>query len=148
MISDYINVEIMQVWGMGGSPQLPTRGHPNDAGWDLYTSREVIASPGDTVDIHTDIRVGIPQGWYGHIHARSSTYSRHGLIILGGIIDSGYRGELFILAFNPGPASVVVEMGTRLAQVLFYPVPTVNWMHVSQLSYGDRGEGAFGSTGR
>jgi dUTP pyrophosphatase len=130
-----------------GLPQIPYKRHASDAGWDLYTSREQFIRGGKAGNIHTDITLAIPEGWFGHLLARSSTIRNYGLAIQPAVIDSGFRGELFMQALNLKESAVVIRPGMRLAQLVFIPVPEVTWRETSNLPRSDRGEGGFGSTG-
>lgn len=133
---------------LSGCPCQPTQGYRGDAGWDLYCSRQQTLVPNMETDVHTDISIAIPEEWCGLIKSRSSTADKHGLIVLEGIVDCGYRGELFIQVLNPLGVSVTIEMGTRLAQILFLPVPLVAWNEVDALPSSYRGQRGFGSSGK
>lgn len=133
---------------LSGRPITPSQGYKGDAGWDLYCSREQDLPPNMETEVHTDIAIAIPEGWCGLIKSRSSTADLHGLIVLEGIVDCGYRGELFVQVLNPLGVEVPIIMGTRLAQILFLPVPLVTWNEVSALPSSYRGQRGFGSSGR
>lgn len=131
-----------------GDPQVPTKGYEGDAGWDLYCSRTCVVPPGELVDIHTDIHVAMPRGFYGRITSRSSTLRNHGMLVSEGIIDNGWRGELFISAWNTGDQNKVIHVGDRLAQLIFSPIFDFAWVQTEELSPTQRGGRGFGSTGR
>lgn len=129
--------------------RLPTKAYDSDAGWDLYTSRSVQINPGEAGDVHTDICLGLPAGWYANIKPRSSTYVRYGVHVVEGIVDAGFRGELFVQVINPDPnKTVMIPDGSRIAQVLFLPVPRVNWVRTEKLPMSERGLSGFGASGR
>ena len=131
-----------------GTPILPTKPHDEDAGWDLYASREAKIG-GNPVDVHTDIAIAIPVGWYGHILPRSSTLRHYGIQVTPAVIDSGYRGELFVQArCIDVERPITIQAGQRIAQILFLPVPIVGWDEVDTLPEGKRGNNGFGSTGK
>jgi predicted ABC-type transport system involved in lysophospholipase L1 biosynthesis ATPase subunit len=46
--------------------------------------------------LHTGIAVEIPEGYYGQIAGRSSL-GKQGYVVLGGVVDSSYRGEVSVL---------------------------------------------------
>jgi dUTP pyrophosphatase len=129
-------------WGI-----IPTKAHTSDAGWDLYTSRNQLIEPGSKRDVHTDICIAMPDGWFAMIQGRSSTANKWGLIVLQGIVDAGYRGEMFIQVFNPLPDPVEIYHGVRLAQLIFLPVPSVEWNLVDHLPDSPRGPRGFGHSG-
>jgi dUTP pyrophosphatase len=66
-----------------------------------------------------------------------------------GIIDTGYRGELFSAVWNLTSQPVVVTKGDRIAQFIILPNETQNTLLVRSEALGDseRGLGGFGSSG-
>lgn len=138
---------------LGPNAHVPTRAHQGDAGFDLYASREVIIQPGSFQDVPTDIAIAMPPGIYGRITGRSSTWRKLNLLVLEGIIDNGYTGELFVGVHHPtwgGPFAGMparIQQGDRIAQIIFAPlyIPT---FRDGLLPETDRGAKGFGSTGR
>ena len=126
---------------------LPARAHPDDAGLDLRALDAVEIAPGRGVKIRTGIAMEIPQGFVGMIADRSSLAAR-GLKTAGGIIDSGYRGEVQIVMRNLTHEGQRLEAGERMAQLLIIPVALPEVEEVSGLSESARAQGGFGSTGR
>jgi len=70
-----------------------------------------------------------------------------GLKTMGGVIDSGYRGEIKIVVHNLSDQSFTFEAGTKVAQMLIQPVEQKKLLEVEELEDTSRGEGGFGSTG-
>lgn len=135
---------------LGEGAKAPFKKHIGDAGWDLYVSRDCDIKAGETVDVHTDIKIDMPPYLYARITGRSSSLRKHNLLINEGIIDNGYTGELFICVRNMGSETFHVEKGMRLAQVLFHVIEDVRWSQVDEIkpTAGKRGNDGFGSTGR
>lgn len=127
---------------------LPSKAFDDDAGFDLTVVETVTLEPGWTGDVRTGIAIGMPPGWWGRIIGRSSTMRKRGLLVVEGVIDAGFRGELFAGVYNPSDETKYVEAGERLAQLLFLPVPTVHWSERRELTPSDRGVNGFGSSGR
>jgi dUTP pyrophosphatase len=125
----------------------PHRHHPGDAGFDLTISRYVQIFPNQIVHLSTNIAVEIPKGSFGMVLPRSSTLTKKGLCIDPGIVDSGYRGEVQVIARNITDRSVHVDEGERVAQLLILPTPPGDFAKVESLGHGDRDKGGFGSTG-
>jgi dUTP pyrophosphatase len=129
--------------------QLPTRAYSGDAGFDLYCQIDWTIQPDATADIPCGVAVQLPDRVWGLIVGRSSTLRRHNLLVSPGIIDTGWRGQLFAGVRNLGTTAFEVKRGMRLAQFIPLPnlaaglVPTP----VEQLSPSDRGEAGFGSSG-
>lgn len=135
---------------LGEGAKAPFKKHVGDAGWDLFTSRECVIQPGDTVDVHTDIKIDMPPYLYARITGRSSTLRNYKLLVNEAIIDNGYTGELFVCVHNMGDKPFTVEKGMRLAQVLFHTIEDVRWSQVDEVlpTPGKRGNDGFGSTGK
>lgn len=128
----------------------PYKKYEGDAGWDLFVSEPCDIPPGETVDVHTGIRIDMPPFLYARITGRSSSLRKHGLLVNEGIIDNGYTGELFICVHNMSDKMFHVEQGMRLAQVLFHVIEDVRWSEVDEIkpTSGKRGDAGFGSTGK
>lgn len=129
--------------------QDPVRAHNTDAGLDLYVpeGQACLVRPGAVYTIDLGIRVAIPDGYYGQLALRSSA-GKKGLTIPNGvgIIDSGYRGSLKILA-SALAEPVMVATGERICQLVILPLAPVD----AEVGVVDtdttRGQGGFGSTG-
>lgn len=134
--------------GDKGKPKKPTKGYPGDAGWDLYCSRTQPVKPRSPVEIHTDLRIQLPDGYFGRIVGRSSTLRDKGLIVQEAIIDNGWRGEMFIQVWNPSNQQLFVQQGDRIAQLLLHRIVNVEWVFSAQLADSLRGQRGFGSTGQ
>lgn len=135
---------------LGEGAKRPYKKYSGDAGWDLFVSRPCIIEPGETVDVHTDLRIDMPPKTYARITGRSSTLRKHGLLVYEGIIDNGYTGEMFVCVHNLGKKPFHVEPGMRLAQVIFGTIDDVRWSEVDEIKQDPRkrGNNGFGSTGR
>jgi dUTP pyrophosphatase len=127
--------------------QIPTRAHADDAGMDLYSLEDVILKPGEGKLAKTGVAFAIPVGFVGMIADRSSL-AKKGVKTAGGIIDSGYRGEVMVVLWNISRDEIRVNRGERVAQMLLLPIATPSIKEVSELSVTTRGDGGFGSTGR
>lgn len=157
-----------RVCRLRAAARLPTRAHPDDAGWDLYycapEGQEAATPPLRTAgDIHflelsTGLSMAFSPGWVFKIEARSGLAVRHGVSVLAGVVDAGYRGELVVLLRVPvaaGPEGVkavcTIAHGDRIAQGIFLPVPRTAPVEVASaedLPRSVRGEGGWGSSGR
>jgi deoxyuridine 5'-triphosphate nucleotidohydrolase len=126
----------------------PSKGHDDDAGWDLYTLEEVTIAPGAYAEVPTGIAVEFPQNVWGRITGRSSTTRKLGLMVIEGIIDTGYRGELFVRVYNPGIYAIEVRQNRRIAQMIPHLRIDLKWEETKTLSKSERGNNGFGSTGK
>ena len=79
---------------------------------------------------------------------KSGLSHNHGLKTLGGVIDSGYRGEVKVGVINLGDTPYTIEQNHKVAQMVLQKIETVVLEEVDTLSDSPRGAGAFGSTGK
>lgn len=129
---------------------LPRYANPGDAGLDLYSAQDVTIEPGRRVMISTGVAIALPQGYAGFVQPRSGLAAKKGLSIVNtpGLVDSGYRGELKVIAINTdADEPIVISRGERVAQLVVQRVPSVELVEVDELDKTERGEGGFGSTG-
>ncbi len=131
---------------------VPTYGSADAAGADLYACLEapVTIEAGQTVMIPTGVATAIPTGLVGLVYARSGLACKRGLAPANkvGVIDSDYRGEIFVALHNHGAAAQVVEHGERVAQLVLTPYVTAAFRTAETLDDTVRGAGGFGSTGK
>lgn len=133
---------------VGGTPvQDPNRATSGSGGFDLYSTVRVDIPPGCNAKIGTGIKMAIPEGWVGIICPRSGVAAKSRVVPGARIIDSDYRGEIFIDLHNRGQDTFEVLKGERYVQIIFVPVNT-NLEYVDTLDdVTERGDGGFGSTG-
>lgn len=133
------------------SVPTPAYAKPGDAGLDLYAAQDASIDPGCREIISTGIAIAIPEGYAGFVQPRSGLAAREGLTIVNtpGLIDSGYRGEIKVIALNTDLENTIqIKRGERIAQLVIQEVPVVTIDVVDELDATERGEGGFGSTGK
>lgn len=140
--------ELIQITRLDPRARLPTRSHQGDAGWDLYVLEDIVVPPSSFVDIRTGIAIAPTPGIWARVIGRSSTVRSRGLLVVEGIIDTGWRADLTFGVRNLSTAHIKVEAGDRLAQLIIQRHIDVAWEEVDVLPAGDRGDRGFGSTGR
>ena len=152
---------------------LPSK-RDEDASFDLYAIHEQdfnILYPGDIQLMKTGIAIEIPKNWVFYIVERSSTGSK-GIAKRSGVIDSGYRGEIFVPINNTTNKPIIFakcddekldyflgEKGLKKDNVVIYPTekaiaqgmllysPHVEPEEVDDLDMGsERSDGCLGST--
>lgn len=129
---------------------LPAYARLGDAGVDLRSAADTSLKPGERALIPTGIAVAIPDGYAGFVQPRSGLAISKGLGLLNspGLIDSGYRGEIKIIAINLDLENVIdIARGERIAQLVVLSVPQFTVVEVDELPGSERGSGGFGSTG-
>ncbi len=127
--------------------KLPTHGHPGDAGMDFYCFEDVIFPPGKQERVHTGVAVEIPEGFVGLIWDKSSISFNLGLKVMGGVIDSSYRGEIIMNLLNVSDKEVLMTKDHKIAQMVIQKFEHCDILEVEELSETVRGHGREGSTG-
>lgn len=142
-------IETLKFKRLNESAIAPTRSHSGDLGYDIYASETVQIWPGTKEKVASGVAFQFPDGWGGFIKDRSSMASKTTLETVGGVIDNGYTGELFIVFANYGNEVQTIESGQKMAQMVLIPVANFGLEEVEELVSSDnRGSAGFGSTGR
>jgi dUTP pyrophosphatase len=127
--------------------KLPTYAHPGDAGMDLYVTREVTILPMELIQVETGVAMAIPYGYVGLVWDKSGLSNKFGLKVMGGVFDTGYRGEILVGILNTSQNPYTFHVGDKVAQMLIQEVTQPTLIEVAELDDTVRGEGRFGSTG-
>jgi dUTP pyrophosphatase len=138
---------------LGHEIPLPEYATPGSAGLDLRACVETatVINPGQTLLIPTGLAIHINDPSVAAvILPRSGLGHKHGIVLgnLVGLIDSYYQGQLFVSCWNRGDSAFTIQVGERLAQMVFVPVLQVALEQVADFDQSHRGEGGFGHSGR
>jgi dUTP pyrophosphatase len=144
---------MLRVKLLEASARAPVVAHPGeDLGYDLFALEGITLAPRATVKVRTGIaveardpRTGAALGLL--VRDRSSMAAR-GIATTGGVIDSGYRGEILMVMTNLGDAAIELKAGEKIAQMVPVPVLTGAVEEVESLEASIRAEKGFGSSGR
>jgi dUTP pyrophosphatase len=128
--------------------KIPTYARAHDAGFDLFTIEKITLQPGERTQVKTGIALAVPSGCVGLIWDKSGLSHTAGLKTLGGVIDAGYRGEVMVGIVNLGDTPHTFEAGEKVAQMLIQKIEQAMFAEVDTLDETERGDGAFGSTGK
>lgn len=141
----------MKIKKMKPNAILPTMGTEGAAAYDLYAciDEPVTIEPGKNAMIGTGLAMQIPFGMVGLMCPRSGLACKRGLRLSNNpsIIDSDYRGEIFISIYNDSEFLQVIQPKDRIAQIMFTQYFLYDWDEVDELDETKRGQGGFGSTG-
>ncbi|AQS38439.1 deoxyuridine 5'-triphosphate nucleotidohydrolase [Shewanella psychrophila] len=137
---------------IGSEYPLPAYATPGSAGMDLRAMIEtsMIVEPGETSLIPTGISIHVADpGLAAMILPRSGLGHKHGIVLgnLVGLIDSDYQGPLMVSCWNRSCEPFTLEIGDRLAQLVFVPVIQAEFKLVDEFDNSSRGEGGFGHSG-
>ena len=145
-----LNVKLKLSRGM----EAPSYATDGSAAVDLRAAldegAEVVIAPGERALIPTGIAISPETSDVVAILAgRSGLGIKNGVTLANGIgvIDSDYRGEVQVGLINRGSEPFKVVRGDRIAQMMFMPVETANFIISEELDETERGAGGFGHTG-
>lgn len=147
-----VNLKIKKLYD---NTQMPTRADDGSAGMDLYAylndyNYVRVIKPHTTEMISVGFAMETPNNTYGAIFARSGLASKKGLRPANcvGVVDSTYRGEVFVALHNDTDTPQQIMNGDRIAQMIIMEYPTIGIIETDILSETERGEGGFGHSGR
>lgn len=170
--SEMCDVEISQVaFGEDDVCPLPTN-NGIDAAIDLIfwpspiEPQSVTINVGDSFNFNTGIRFSFSPRWRGIIKERSSM-ALEGIIVRGGVIDSGYTAQPKIMISRlktEFTEPITINKGDAIAQMMFCanPILTFKVLETTQMykpiimgvqndvqfTWNTRGNKGFGSTGK
>lgn len=149
--------------------KIPSKEEEN-GGYDLYPSFEenfMVLQPHSVTLIPTGIASSVKDDWVLIVKERGSTGVK-GMSVRAGVVDSGYRGEIFVALNNTTDKPIIIAKKDAIietdsevvvypyekaiAQLLMLPVPKV---YVKEISYdklkeipSKRGAGKLGDSGK
>lgn len=138
---------------IGNEFPLPTYATPGSAGLDLRAllDQQLVLQPGETKLIPTGLSIHVADpNLAAVILPRSGLGHKNGIVLgnLVGLIDSDYQGPLMVSLWNRGQQPFTVEVGDRIAQLVFVPVVQAEFNLVTDFTESERGEGGFGHSGK
>jgi len=138
----------LKVKKLNEDAKIPNYATFDDAGMDLFAIEDVVIEAGKSAVIKTGISMEIPTGHVGLIWDKSGIGIKHNLKVMGGVIDSGYRGEIMIGMMNLSQKDYSFMKGDKVAQMIIQTKESPEIIEVEELKDSERGEGVFGSTGK
>ncbi|MGI2179669.1 dUTP diphosphatase [Shewanella frigidimarina] len=137
---------------IGNEFPLPAYATQGSAGMDLRAMIDtaMVIEPNQTILIPTGIAIHVADpSLAAVILPRSGMGHKHGIVLgnLVGLIDSDYQGQLMVSCWNRSDKPFTLEIGDRLAQLMFVPVIQATFAVVDEFNSSDRGEGGFGHSG-
>lgn len=137
---------------LGRDFPLPSYETEGSAGMDLRAmlDEDYLLKPDEVKLVSAGFSMHIAdRGIVASIYPRSGLGSKNGIVLgnLTGIIDSDYQGPIMMPVWNRSDKPFVLEVGMRIAQMVFTPVLRVNFELCEEFEASSRGEKGFGSTG-
>lgn len=138
---------------IGSDIPLPHYATDGSAGLDMRAclDQPLVIEPGQTELIPTGIAIHIADERLAAVLLpRSGLGHKHGIVLgnLVGLIDSDYQGQVFVSCWNRSSHAFTIQVGERIAQMVFVPIVRAAFDIVAEFDSSHRGEGGFGHTGR
>lgn len=138
---------------LGESIPLPEYATEGSAGLDMRAclDQALAIAPGETHLIPTGLAIHVADpGLAAVLLPRSGLGHKSGIVLgnLVGLIDSDYQGQVYISCWNRGHEPFNIQVGERIAQMVFVPVVQAHFEVVEEFDDSARGAGGFGHTGR
>jgi len=138
---------------LGNEIPLPHFATDGSAGLDLRACTEapLTIKPGESVLISSGFSIHIATPNLAAILLPRSGLGHKKGIVLGnlvGLIDSDYQGPVMISCWNRGDTAYTINVGERIAPMVFVPVVRVGFEFVEDFDESSRGNGGFGHTGK
>jgi len=96
--------------------------------------------------VETGIAIGLPEGTYGRLAARSGMASKRGVAVGSGVIDADYTGEVKVILRNNGQGNCSFKAGDRRAQLIIEKIADTHAIEGANLGTTKRGKMGFGSS--
>lgn len=135
-------------------PEIAYNG--TSAAFDITCTETTEIKPGESKVVPNGLRISIDEKdpFYMTVHLRSSLGFKKDLIPHIGIIDAGYTGDFGVKINNIGKEPIVIEKGSRYAQVLIHRKYSFKFVELNDSEFEDfeakqeRGSKGFGSSGK
>ncbi len=127
--------------------KIPKKANNGDAGYDLYSCDYYSIPPYGQDLIKTGIKIDLPENHVALIWDKSGLASQ-GITTMGGVIDSGYHGEIKIVIKNLSEDIFNIVPGQKIAQMLIQRIETPLLKEDKIDNKSERGDNGFGSSGK
>ncbi len=91
------------------------------ASYDLRAGEDYLLKKGEVTLVHSMEKIGLPGDVAATLMCRSS-FGRRGILIGGGYVDPGFRGNLTLCLVNMGPEDYLLKKGERCVQAIMHEV--------------------------
>ena len=118
---------------LAANARIPTKGSRLGAGHDIYALKDGSVRAGDQGLVETGIVIGLPEGTYRRLAARSGMASKMGIAVGGGVIDADYTGEVKVILRNHGKVDCLYKAGDRIVQLIIEKIESADAMEVDDL---------------
>ncbi|TBT98316.1 deoxyuridine 5'-triphosphate nucleotidohydrolase [Hamiltosporidium tvaerminnensis] len=105
----------------------------NNTSYSLYSNNNYTLKPKTLQYIHTGVNISIPNNNFGLL--TSTKYK-----IMGGVIDSDYRGEIVVMIYNIYDECICVSKGDEICRMYVVSICTPELVMVDELEESERGD--------
>jgi dUTP pyrophosphatase len=130
--------------------RMPQRATPQSAGADVFSVEELTIPPRERRLVDLGFSMSFEGPVYARIAPRSGLAVKYSIDVGAGVIDADYRGVVKVLLINNGTEPFKVNVGDRVAQMIFERIEDTSFLTCKvgeSLDETVRGSGGFGSTG-
>lgn len=127
--------------------RVPVKAHEHDACYDVHVAHAGAIAPGRREVIDTGHTLHIPRGWRGILKERSGHGAKHGIMLIGGVIDTDYPDTVKVILYNSGDQLFHFKTGDRIAQLKFERVEDARLDIITEAPQRGQRQGGLGSTG-
>ena len=96
----------------------PKGAYGSSAGVDVYPTEDVHLAPGERTAVTTGLAFAPPKGVYIRIAEKSGRALQDGLLIMGGVVDPDYQGEIKVILANIGKTYIHIPPSKAIAQII------------------------------
>lgn len=137
---------------LDSSAKWPSKAYEGDAGFDVYSCfPRTTLGFGERCKFPLGFAIELPPGWVALIQEKSGMATNNGILTMGNVIDSNYRGEVHAILCCLDSRIITIERGQKIAQMIIVPCYTsMTYDAVTEdqeLSSSNRSNCGFGSTG-
>ena len=105
---------MLRIHRLTKKPTIPTKGSRFAARYDVYAGENGVVLPGRQAMVEMGMAIGLPEGTYGRLAARSGLASKIGIEVGGCVIDADYSGEVQVILRNQGKADRLYKAGNLI----------------------------------
>ena len=102
-------------------PLMPLQKYQSDAGADIFAPRSIHIRPGQRALVDTGLTCAFPRTHWCLLKDKSSLALRHGLTMLGGVVDSNYHGRIQVILHNLGSSPDTIPKYAPMCQAVLIP---------------------------
>ena len=140
-IMDFVELQFVK---MSPRAVVPTKATKYSIGLDLHSPDNYLIRPKKQVLIPTQIKLGIPPGYYGRIASKSRLAIQNQVHVGAGVIDD-YTGEIKVLLINNSKHYYQVKEGKPIAQLILEKASMPILKQIKELPTTERDNRGCGS---